>query len=150
MKKRLWIMVVAMLLGLFVFPTSKVVKAQTVKEITVDFTGSKSIGKTIQAALDEALKDQSGETLYVITLPKGTYKLDTLLKVFSYTTIQMDGCTLVRDADKSMLRIGYEDTEYSGYSGMHDITIEGGCFDGGGDLSKLPEILKRFRIWAEG
>lgn len=131
--KKLWMTMVAVLLGLFMLPTDITAKAQTVKEITVELTGVESVGKTIQAALDQALADQSGNTLYVITLPKGTYELDTLLKVFSYTTIQMDGCTLVRDVDKSMLRIGYEDTNYKGYSGIHDVTIIGGCFDGNGD-----------------
>ncbi len=133
MKKKLMTMVVMFLMGLFVLPSNTVANAQTVNQITVDLTGVESVGKTIQAALDQALEDQSGATLYEITLPKGTYELDTLLKVFSYTTIKMDGCTLVRDVDKSMLRIGYEDTNYKGYSGIHDVTIIGGCFDGNGD-----------------
>ncbi len=131
--KKLYITIVVILLGIFVLPTDVQAKAQTVKKVTVNLTGVESVGKTIQAALDQALEDQSGATLYEITLPKGTYELDTLLKVFSYTTIKMDGCTLVRDVDKSMLRIGYEDTHYKGYSGIHDVTIIGGCFDGNGD-----------------
>ena len=117
--------------------------AQTVKKIEVQLDGVKSVGKTIQKALDEALEDQSGETLYEITLPQGTYKLDTLLKVFSYTTIQMEGCTLVRDTEKTMLRIGYEDDKYSGYNGMRDITIIGGCFDGNGENAACEGALIR-------
>ncbi|MBE5940959.1 MAG: right-handed parallel beta-helix repeat-containing protein [Lachnospiraceae bacterium] len=128
--KKLCFLVLIMMLQLFVLPTDFVVNAQTVEKITVNLNGVKSIGKTIQASLDRALEDQSGNVLYEITLPKGTYQLDTLLKVFSYTTIKMEGCTLVRDADKSMIRIGYEDTRYTGYNGIHDIAIIGGCIDG--------------------
>lgn len=133
MGKRLWMTVLIMVMGLLVLPTGQVVNAQTVKEIQVTFEEGKSIGKTIQIALDEAKNDQTGATLYEITLPQGTYELDTLLKVFSYTTIKMEGCTLVRDEDKSMLRIGYEDTKYKEYNGIHDVTIIGGCFDGNGE-----------------
>ena len=42
--------------------------------------------------------------------------------------------------------------KYSNYVNEEDwihCKVEDGHYDGGGDLSKLPEILKRFRIWAE-
>lgn len=128
---------------LLLLAVSENVQAQTVKQIQVTFAPGASVGKTIQDALNEALEDQSGNTLYEITLPAGTYQLDTLLKVFSYTTIKMEGCTLVRDTDKTMLRIGYEDTTCYGYSGQHDITIVGGCFDGGGMAKKVTGSIVR-------
>ncbi len=112
------------------------VQAQNVKQIQVKLNKT-NVGKTIQEALDAALEDQSGKTLYEITLPKGIYKLDALLKVYSYTTIKMEGCTLVRSEEKSMLRIGQEDKKYSGYNGQHDITIEGGTWDGNGKTGKV-------------
>lgn len=143
MGKKLWMTILVMLMGLFLLPTGQVANAQTIRKINVTFEEGKSVGKTIQVALDEALKDQSGNTLYEITLPQGTYKLDTLLKVFSYTTIKMEGCTLVRSADKSMIRIGYETDEYSGYSGIHDITFIGGCIDGGGQKLKCDASMVR-------
>lgn len=107
------------------------VHAQTVKRIKVSIGENESPGKKIQAALNEALKDQSGKVLYEINLPSGTYKLDALLKVFSNTTIKMNGCRLIRNYDATMLRLGYENVSSKGYSGQHNIVIEGGVFDGG-------------------
>lgn len=106
--------------------------AQTIKEIPVVYETGGSVGKQIQKALDTALEDPSGQTQYIVSLPAGTYQLDTLLKVHSNTTIKMNGCTLIRQTDKTMLRIGLEDVSYSGYNGQHDIRIEGGTFDGNG------------------
>lgn len=117
--------------------------AQTVKTIDVTISPQESASRTIQKALDEALEDQSGGTLYVINLPKGTYSLISVLKVFSYTTINMNGCTLKRGEDKSMLRIGYEEDVKSGYNGQHDITIQGGTFDGDGRNSKVNSSMVR-------
>ena len=127
--KKNWYMLIV--LTLFIWAgMSSTVHAQTVEKITVSIGKNDSPGKKIQAALDEALNDQSGNVIYEITLPSGTYKLDALLKVFSNTTIKMNGCKLVRDYDATMLRLGYEDEEFKGYEGYHDITIEGGTFDG--------------------
>ncbi len=143
MWKRFILAMILVIGGVLTFPSSQFVFAQTVKKIDVNLEQVESVGKTIQKALDEALKDQSGETLYEITLPKGTYRLDTLLKVFSYTTIKMDGCTLVRDEFKTMLRIGYEYTSYSAYNGIHDVTVIGGCFDGNGKDEKCAASIVR-------
>ena len=137
MLRKMILIIFSVMMTLFLLPCKMQVHAQKVEEITVTLSGVESVGKTIQEALDKALEDQSGETQYVIILPKGEYRLDKLLKVFSYTTIKMEGCTLVRDMDKSMLRIGYEEDSYNGYEGMRDITIEGGCFDGNGKNGKV-------------
>ena len=134
------IMTCIILMGMLLPQT---VHAQTVKQIPVSFSSGESVGKTLQAALDEALEDQSGETLYEIQLPSGTYKLDTLLKVYSYTTIKMNGCKLVRSTGKTMLRIGLEDEVFSGHNGYHDITIEGGTFDGNGKSGKVSASMIR-------
>lgn len=113
------------------------VKAQEVKQIQVTINSGDDVRKTIQKALDQALEDQSGNTLYEVTLPVGTYKLNQMLRVYSYTTVKMNGCTLIRDCDTSMIRIGDEAETFKGYSGHHDITFEGGTIDGNGKKGKV-------------
>lgn len=118
-------------------------QAQTIKQIDVTFDQNTSVGKTLQKALDQALEDQSGDVQYEINLPSGTYDLDTLLKVYSYTTIHMNGCKLVRNANKTMLRLGQEEESHSGYEGYHDIQIDGGTFDGNGNSLKCDASMIR-------
>lgn len=141
MKRRMYVCII--MVCMTVLMAGGVVNAQTVKEITVNLSGVRSVGKEIQKALDEALADTTGEVRYEINLPAGTYKLDTLLKVYSNTTIHMNGCKLVRTENKTMLRIGQEETSYSGYGGQHDIMIEGGTFDGGGTKEKVTASMIR-------
>ncbi len=120
------------------------VQAQTVRQIQVTPDKNGTIGKALQKALDVALEDQSGEVLYEINLPSGTYGLgEQLLKVYSYTTINMNGCKLERKTSKTMLRLGKEEESYSGYNGYHDIIIENGTFDGKGNTLKSDASLVR-------
>lgn len=139
MKKGLVIMAASFCLMLASVPA----KAQVTQQVEVSFEEGKSIGKQIQKALDTALEDQTGEVLYEISMPEGTYELDTLLKVYSYTTIKMNGCMLMRGADKSMVRLGQEEETYSGYEGYHDIRIEGGTFNGNGKDGKCDVSMIR-------
>ena len=124
--------------------TTDVVKANAeVKTIDINITKTDDAGKEIQDSLDIAKEDVSGNTQYVFNFPKGEYVLnDTVLKVYSYSTLNMDGCTLKRSGPqkewKSMLRIGNATGESDepgayGYNGYHDITIKGGTFDGNGN-----------------
>ena len=122
------------------------VSAET-KTINISITNAGDAGKEIQDCLDEAKADASGNTQYVFNFPQGEYVLyDTVLKVYSYSTLNMTGCTLKRVGDgkkwKSMLRIGNatgnsetgdpNDPGAYGYNGYHDIKIVGGVFDGNG------------------
>lgn len=120
------------------------------KTINITITKPQDAGKEIQDCLDQAKEDATGNTKYVFNFPAGEYILsDTLLKVYSYSTLNMTGCTLKRvgvdkGTDKkwkSMLRIGNATGEEEGdpsdlgaygYNGYHDITINGGTFDGNG------------------
>ncbi len=117
------------------------------KTINVVITKTDDAGKEIQDFLDQAKEDASGNTTYVFNFPQGEYVLkDTVLKVYSYSTLNMTGCTLKRVGEgrkwKSMLRIGKatgdsetgdpNDPGAYGYNGYHDIAINGGTFDGNG------------------
>lgn len=119
-------------------------KTKKVIDVTIDPGATdKQATKAIQAALDEAKDDNSNNTEYVINLPKGTYGIVNVLKVYSNTTIKMNGCTLKRGANKTVLRFGLEETVHSGYNGEHDITIEGGTFDGDGKDRKCSAGIVR-------
>lgn len=136
--------------GMLLLPTIKVNAATQTINITI--TKTEDAGKEIQDFLDKAKEDESGNTSYVFNFPKGEYDLlDTVLKVYSYSTLNMDGCTLKRTGSekkwKSMLRIGKAtgDPETGdplnqgayGYDGYHDITINGGTFDGNGKVAAV-------------
>lgn len=132
-------------LGMLLLPTVRVNAAT--QTIDINIVKTENAGKEIQDCLDKAKEDTSGNTQYVFNFPKGEYILyDTVLKVYNYSTLNMEGCTLKRAGSdtkwKSMLRIGNstgdERTGDSvvagayGYDGYHDITINGGTFDGNG------------------
>ncbi len=132
-------------IGMILVPTAKVNAAT--QTIDISITKTEDAGKEIQDCLDKAKGDQSGNTQYVFNFPKGEYDLfDTVLKVYSNSTLNMDGCTLRRSGPegkwKSMLRIGNSTGDEKtgdkvvvgayGYDGYHDITINGGTFDGNG------------------
>ncbi|MCR5701904.1 MAG: right-handed parallel beta-helix repeat-containing protein [Lachnospiraceae bacterium] len=134
------------LVGLIQVP----VKAET-KTVNITVTNPADAGKEIQDQLDQAKYDSSGINNYVFNFPKGELILkDTVLKVYSYSTLNLDGCTLKRVGTekkwKSMLRIGNatgEDTGdvldkgSKGYEGYHDIKIIGGTFDGNGSVAAV-------------
>lgn len=143
----------ALLIGVAVMGvlTSGAVQARAeTKTIDITITKADDAGKEIQDCLDEAIKDASGSTQYVFNFPQGEYILnDTVLKVYSYSTLNMTGCTLKRVGTgkkwKSMLRIGKatgdpetgdaNDPGAYGYNGYHDIKIIGGVFDGNGAVA---------------
>ena len=146
-------------IGMILVPTVEVNAAT--QTIDVSITRTEDAGKEIQDCLDKAKEDESGNTQYVFNFPKGEYDLfDTVLKVYSNSTLNMDGCILKRSGSdgvwKSMLRIGNDtDKEGSGsgvgcygYNGYHDITINGGTFDGNGSRAaidgpkKCPSMLR--------
>lgn len=138
--------------GLIQFPA----KAET-KTIDITVTNPADAGKEIQDQLDLAKYDSSGINQYVFNFPKTELILnDTVLKVYSYSTLNLEGCTLKRvgvdDKWKSMLRIGNAtgdpktgdalDKGASGYGGYHDIKIIGGIFDGNGSAAAAANVKK--------
>lgn len=134
-----------MLLVCILFFPALSVQAKTEKTIDVTIDAStKSVTNTIQDALDQAKDDTSNNTQYIINLPAGTYSLTKVLKVYSNTTIKMNGCTLKRGKGISMMRLGMEEEEYTGYNGHHDIVIEGGTFDGDGKNDRSTAGMIRF------
>lgn len=147
MKK--WFKSFLLMLSLVIIASCRVNAATKTINISITKTqdAGKEIGKEIQEQLDQAKEDTTGNTQYVFNFPPGEYVLtDTVLKVYSYSTLNMNGCTLKRVGTdknwKSMLRIGNatgdpdtgdpNDPGAYGYNGYHDITINGGTFDGNG------------------
>lgn len=102
--------------------------------VTLDVKSGSIITEAFQDALDLA-RDNPRES-YVIVVPKGKYKIDDTVKIYSNTTLSMNGATIVRAKnDLSMLRFGRsaeldEAGGYAGYTGFKNITIEGGTWDG--------------------
>lgn len=140
-------------IGMILVPTVKVNAAT--QTIDISITRTEDAGKEIQDCLDKAKEDGSGNTQYVFNFPKGEYDLfDTVLKVYSNSTLNMEGCTLRRTGTgnkwKSMLRIGNATGDQKtgdpsvpgsyGYDGYHDITINGGTFDGNGEKAATENV----------
>lgn len=113
------------------------------KKIILSVTPGSDISKPLQKALNEAANDTSDQNTYDITVPAGSYTSNGLLKVFSNTTIHLNGVTITRQNHATMLRFGYETTDNKGYEGIHDVTFDGGCFDGNGKGKSITDSLIR-------
>ncbi len=118
------------LLSHFVCP----VRAFAATTYTLDVKSGQDITDPLQDALFMA-RYNPGES-YTIVIPKGKYTISDTLKIYSDTTLSMEGATLTRTKnDKTMLRFGtLAELEsaggYSGYTGFKNITFEGGTWDG--------------------
>ncbi|MBP5654300.1 MAG: S-layer homology domain-containing protein [Clostridiales bacterium] len=98
----------------------------------------------VQGALDKARSKATGSDPYTVKLPSGkTYKLYSALKVFSNTTLDLNGSTLMMETEGdayNMIHIGSYDTDttgVTGYNGYENITIKNGTLDGDGHSSTL-------------
>lgn len=108
--------------------------AKTKQYITVDMQAKSTPRKSLQAVFDEIGENNktNSNILYVVTIPRGTYEINGVLRVFSNTYVKMKGVTLKRTSAKSMLHLGEDADAFNGYNGYHDITFEGGTWDGNG------------------
>ncbi len=95
-------------------------------------TPSPVVRANIQSAFDLAHEKATVEHQYKIILPKGTYKIDTTLSIYSNTYFEMNGAVLVRDFSDSfsMLKAGKKDYITVKYEGYGNITLHNGVFDG--------------------
>ena len=103
----------------------------------------------IQAALDKAIGSQSVITIY---FPKGTYYIHRPLWVYSNTHIILDDDAVVyrniEGLENNILHNVDQNGKFDetgGYNMSHDITLEGGTWDGG-NISKAtsPHDVIRF------
>ncbi len=84
----------------------------------------------IQQALNAAFGQSGHTTVYV---PEGNYLISSTLRIYSNTTLQLDdNARIIRmDESKYMLSNGADiDGSDTGYDRSHDITVEGGVWDG--------------------
>ena len=105
---------------------------------------SKDVSVAIQNALDRAHKEASEEEPFIIRLPQGkSYDLYSSLKIFSNTTLDLNGSTLVMKPDGNsfnMIHIGSYDSDtagVTGYDAYENIRIMNGTLDGDGNSSTL-------------
>ena len=105
---------------------------------------TKDASVAIQNALDRAHKEASEENPFTVKLPQGkSYDLYCALKIFSNTTFDLNGSTLVMVPDGAsfnMIHIGSYESDtagVTGYDGYENIKIMNGTLDGDGNSSTL-------------
>ena len=99
-----------------------------------DYIDDYGFRRAVQFALDDARGHATAELPYTVVVPAGEYDLDYVLRVYSNTTIDLHGVTLMRSGAGAgnMLRVGDEDGVNSGVTGYayENVRVIGGTFDG--------------------
>ena len=117
-----------------------------VVDFGADKKGKKDSSKAIQKALDYAIDNGSNSVQIKVVVPKGKYRIDKLLEIYSNTWLCLeDGATIVRNFDKGCMiknaqangAGGYGSEIKNNYNGHHveiggvkGITIEDCDFHG--------------------
>ena len=114
-----------------------------ITEITMNVKDGEDISEVFRETAKIA-KDNPNKRTYKITIPKGTYKASSQLKLWSNTHLYMKGVTIKRTASYNMLRFGnksdLDSSPVTGYNGFSNIRIEGGTFDGGGYKDAIIQV----------
>ncbi len=122
--------------------------------INVDAADIAALGaiEAIQPALDEARDNATAENPYTVTVPEGTYPLDTLLRIYDNTTLDMRGVTFIHNSTTNMIRIGAKDTNEEGVDGYYyqNIHLLGGVLDGNGHSNTLIKAFHAKNFTMEG
>jgi len=121
----------------------KAASATTIKLTDDDMELNPAIA--IQDALDKARSAAKESSPYIVKLPAGkTYDIYSALKIFSNTTLDLNGSTLKMEPDAgasfNIIHIGkYEEDKsgVTGYDGYENITVRNGTLDGDGNSSTL-------------
>ncbi len=105
--------------------------------VTADKIQNDGTYNSIQNALEIARKTASDSKPVTVEVEAGEYDITKPLKIYSNTSLVMNGVTINRSpaSTTNMLRVGDYDTEASGvtgYGAYKNISIIGGTFDGGG------------------
>lgn len=99
-----------------------------------DFIDDYGFTRAVQFALNEATDYGTPEMPYTVVVPKGEYETRGVLRVFSNTTLDLRGVTMIREGEGAgnMLRVGSEDGVDTGVTGYayENVHIIGGVFDG--------------------
>ena len=75
-----------------------------VLDFGADKKGKKDSSKAIQKALDYAIDNGSNSVQIKVVVPKGKYRIDKLLEIYSNTWLYLeDGATIVRNFDKGCM-----------------------------------------------
>ena len=102
-----------------------------VREDRIDDYGFR---RAVQFALDDAADHATADMPYTVVVPAGSYYLDYVLRVYSNTTLDLTGVTLMRSGAGAgnMLRVGSEDGVNTGVTGYayENVRVIGGTFDG--------------------
>lgn len=113
------------------------VSAKTVK-ITVKAKNKSDITSTLQKQLNKAAASKKNK--YRITVKPGTYKISATLRIYSNTTLYLDGVTFKRTVDgQVMLRFGGSQS-YTGYNQCQNVQISGGTWNGSGKTGDLMRL----------
>lgn len=115
--------------------------AQTIKISKADIT-SKGASEAIQNALNTAQSKATADKPYKIIVPKGTYKLNHSLYIYSNTELVLNGVKLLADKNKNAIHVGALDDDSTGVTGYYykNITITGGTLDGQNKSGTLMKV----------
>lgn len=94
-------------------------------------------GKAIQKALDDAAAAATDAAPQTVTIPKGTYYIDVILKIGSNTRLSVDKeAKIVRRRNLGGMIVNKDANTGSGkYESNKNIVVEGGIWDGNGGTS---------------
>ncbi|MCR5667049.1 MAG: right-handed parallel beta-helix repeat-containing protein [Eubacterium sp.] len=128
------------------------VQSSTVIDVTdygADGSDSSGDSEAIQDALDEAIGSSSVVT---VKIPSGTYYIDKGLKLYSNTYLKLTSKTILYRTDSAsganILHCVDQNGErdiVGGYSQCHDVTIDGGIWNGG-NVAKTKDNTDVVRI----
>lgn len=116
-----------------------------------DFGGTPQSGSVdqspyINAALTQA-RLAADPAMTTVFLPAGLWPITNVLLIGSYTRLLLDPAAVIRmdtSVTQNMLRSWNNGSPVTGYSGEHDIAVEGGTWDGNSDVLTNGATLLQF------
>lgn len=116
-----------------------------VLDFGADKSGKKDSAKAIQKALNYAIDNGSNSVQVKVVVPKGKYRIDKMLKIYSNTWLYLEnGATIVRNYDKGGMLKNAQANGAGGYGSERNVIIEGGCWDGNPSPTCRPFSTMRF------
>lgn len=118
--------------------------------IVPDVRPGEAISDKLNEALLSAAEMADDNKTVTVRLPAGTYFLDSALHIYSNTTLDATGCTLISDESKHNLFIlgtnssymginRYNSSEQSkGYTSVRNVTVKGGVWEGNDKNTNTP------------
>lgn len=108
--------------------------------------------EAIQNALDTARDNATESDPYTVVIPAGTYGLNTLLRIYDNTTLDMRGVTLVHESDTNIIKVGAKDTNEEGPEGYcyQNIHLVGGVLDGNQGSNTLIKVFHAKNFTMDG